>query len=121
MQARRRGPTGPPGICVWPEPPVSTPYPALKKTAPIVEWWRWAMRWFGVAASVPLEDVRRHCTDLVEDIPPGQKHELLNAIAQLRSVAELRGLKPRIFNAVSLAHGEREARERIAFLERQLH
>jgi hypothetical protein len=88
---------------------------------PVVAWWQALRRRLGWEPQVSVDVLRRTCIDLIDDIPPGQKHELLQAIGRLHSVQDLRGLKPRLYDAVSILHGEREARERLAFLEQQLH
>lgn len=98
---------------------MSAIYPVDKKS-PLAEWWRSLRRRLGLDPQVPVDVMRRACIDLIDDIPPGQKHELLQAIGRLYSMQDLRALKPRLYDAVSILHGEREARERLAFLDQQL-
>ena len=79
--------------------------------------WRRTLRWLGWPPMLSIDQVRRLCLDVIDDVPPWHKQGLVSRISHLRHPAEVAEIKPHLFEAVSMHLGEREARDRINRLD----
>ena len=66
------------------------------------------------AEAEAVRAMRGLCLDLIVDLTPSQRAGLTLRIAQAREYDDLWHLRSSLFGAISLEHGERVARERLA-------
>lgn len=64
-----------------------------------------------------VEFLRRMCRSLVQDLPSPQRGPLELRILRSQDRADLWNLRSHLFGAISLAHGEHVARERLQQLD----
>lgn len=60
-----------------------------------------------------LEQARQSAIGLVCDLAPGQRHFLIHCIENAADRNAMRALRPSLFDALALAHGEAVARQRL--------
>jgi hypothetical protein len=70
-----------------------------------------------VDESGEVEFLRQLCRSLVQDLPPPQRGPLELRIVRSHDRTDLWNLRSHLFGAISLAHGEHVARERLQQLD----
>ena len=76
---------------------------------------------FGLGrAAVDVKTLSTLCLELLNDVPEARRQLLLQRLEKMRRADDVWHVRSALFEVISLAHGERVARERLLVLDQRL-
>jgi hypothetical protein len=75
----------------------------------------------GLGQAAPdIDALRELCVSLLDDVPAAERQGMLMRLEKMRRADDMWHLRGALFDTISRAHGEAEARERLVILDDQM-